>query len=137
MKTFQLEILTPERVFYQGECVSLIIPISDGMLGIMANREPITASITNGEGQYTKPDGEKVVFSVSGGMIDVHDNRVNLLCDYALLPEEIDEENERKKAECARAELANKQSKRDYKLSKLMLSNAINNLKIKQKTTIN
>lgn len=137
MKTFELEILTPERVFYRGECVSLIIPITDGMLGIMANREPITASVKNGEGYYTKPDGEKVLFSVSGGMIDVQRNEVKLLCDYALLPEEIDEEKERREAENARAELAKKQSARDYKLSKLMLSNAINNLKIKQKTTIN
>ncbi len=137
MRTFQLEILTPERVFYRGECVSLIIPITDGMLGIMANREPITASVTDGEGYYTKPDGEKILFSVSGGMIDVQVNKVTLLCDYALLPEEIDEEQERREAEKARSELAKKQSKRDYTLSKLMLSRAINNLKIKQKTTVN
>ena len=92
MKTFQLEILTPERVFYRGECISLIVPITDGMLGIMANREPITASLTNGEAYYTKPDGEKILFSLSGGMIDVGNNAAKVLCEYALLPEEIDEE---------------------------------------------
>ena len=36
-KPFQLEILTPERAFYRGECISVIVPVSDGMLGIMAN----------------------------------------------------------------------------------------------------
>ena len=95
MKSFQLEILTPERIFYRGECVSLIVPITDGMLGIMANREPITASITNGEAYYTRPDGEKILFSVLGGMINVQDNQVKILCESALLPEEIDEEKER------------------------------------------
>lgn len=137
MKTFQLEILTPERVFYRGECVSLIIPITDGMLGIMANREPITASLTNGEAYYTKPDGEKVFFSISGGMIDVENNTAKVLCEYALLPEEIDEDRERKEAEKARSELKKEQSKRDYMLSKIMLSNAINNLKVKEKKSIN
>ncbi len=137
MKAFQLDILTPERVFYSGECVSLVVPITDGMLGIMANREPITASVTSGESYYTKPDGEKILFSISEGMIDVQDNTVKLLCDYALLPEEIDEEKEHREVEKARSELAKKQSERDYKLSKLMLSHAINNLKIKQKTTVN
>lgn len=137
MKAFNLEILTPERVFYRGECVSLIVPITDGMLGIMANREPITASLTNGEAYYTKPDGEKILFSISGGMLDVENNTVKVLCEYALLPEEIDEERERQEMEIARSELRKEQSKRDYALSKLMLSNAINNIKVKRKKTIN
>lgn len=137
MKRFSLEILTPERVFYRGECTSLIVPITDGMLGVMANREPITASLTNGEAYYTKPDGEKILFSLSGGMIDVENNTVKVLCEYALLPEEIDEERERREAENARSELRKEQSRRDYKLSQIMLSNAINNLKVKQKRSIN
>lgn len=137
MKAFNLEILTPERVFYRGECLSLIVPITDGMLGIMANREPITASLTNGEAYYTKSDGEKILFSISGGMIDVENNTAKVLCEYALLPEEIDEERERQEMENARSELRKEQSKRDYALSKLMLSNAINNIKVKQKKSIN
>ena len=36
MRTFHLEILNPERVFYRGDCVSLIVPNSEGMLGEMA-----------------------------------------------------------------------------------------------------
>jgi len=137
MKTFRLEILTPQRVFYRGESQSLIVPITDGMLGIMANREPVTASLTSGEAYYTKPDGEKVLFSISGGMLDVQGNKVELLCEYALLPEEIDEAKERREADNARLEMARKQSRRDYMLSKLMLTNAVNNLKIKQKKPIN
>ncbi len=137
MNSFHLEILTPERVFYRGECTSLIVPITDGMLGIQAHREPIIASVTAGEAYYTKPDGEKILFSISGGMIEMDHNRASLLCEYALLPAEIDIDKERREAEAARSELAKQQSERDYKLHKLMLNNAINNLKIKEKTMIN
>lgn len=137
MKSFHLEILTPERVFYEGECISLIVPITDGKLGIMADRAPITASLTYGEAYYTKPDGEKVLFSISGGMVDAEYNRVELLCDSALLPEEIDEAEEYEKLQMARSEMAHQQGRREYLLSKLMQADAINNLKIKQKTTIN
>ena len=56
-KPFQLEILTPERAFYRGECISVIVPVSDGMLGIMANHTPMTAAITDGEVVFTLPDG--------------------------------------------------------------------------------
>ena len=137
MKTFHLEILTPQRVFYSGECVSLSVPITDGMLGLMADRAPITASLVCGEAHFTKPNGEKLLFSISGGMVDAEYNRVELLCDSACLPEEINEEEERQKLEQARSELAHKQSRREYLLSKLMQTDAINNLKIKQKTTVN
>ena len=137
MKSFHLEILTPERVFYKGECTSLTVPISDGMIGILAGREPVTASVRVGDANYVTPDGRRVVFSVSDGMLDVSDTGVTMICDSALLPEEIDEEAARIEAELARAELSKKQSKRDYMMSRLMLSNAVNNLKVKQKTSIN
>ena len=137
MNSFHLEILTPERVFYRGDCVSLIVPVSDGMMGIMAHCEPRTASLAIGEAYYTRPDGEKILFSISGGMIDVDNNTVKLLCEYALLPEEIDEELARREAEDARAELAKKQSRRDYLLSQRMLMNAVNNLKVKEKKSLN
>lgn len=134
MRAFDLEILTPERVFFRGKCLSLIVPITDGMLGVMANREPVTASLTGGEAYYTKPDGEKVLFSLSGGMIDVDSNAVKLLCDYALLPEEIDEQREQQEAESARLALKRKQSKQDYALAKRALSDALNNLRVRKKS---
>lgn len=137
MNSFELEILTPERVFYRGECVSLIVPVSDGMLGIMAHCEPLTCSLSIGEAYYTRPDGEKILFSISGGMIDVENNTVKILCEYALLPEEIDTEKARREAEDARAELAKKQSRRDYLLSQRMLMTAVNNLKVKEKKSVN
>lgn len=131
MNTFHLDILTPERVFYQGECISLIVPITDGMLGIMANREPIAASITCGEAYYTTPDEEKILFSVAGGVIDVAQNRVRLLCEEALLPDEIDEEEV-----LARARLAQKQRSREDAVSQIMMRNAINHLRVKHKKDI-
>lgn len=137
MRPFKLEILTPGRVFYRGECLSLIVPITDGMLGIMANCEAMTASLISGEAYYTNPEGERILFSISDGMIDVENNSVKLLCEYALLPEEIDEEKERRMADEARFALMQKQSKRDYMHSKLMLTNAVNNLKVKQKKIVN
>ena len=129
MNTFHLEILTPERAFYQGECVSLIVPITDGMLGIMANREPITASITSGEAYYTTPDGKKTLFSVAGGLIDVSNNHVRVLCEEALLPNEIDEE-----ALLARARELERQRSREDAVSQIMMRNAINHLRVKHKT---
>ena len=137
MSLFHLEILTPTRVFFIGDCRSLVIPISDGMMGIRAGHAPITSSVTFGEAYYILPDGNKIVFSISGGILDVRKDAVHLLCESALLPEEIDEEATRIAEENARLELEKEQSHTDYLMSKLLLNNAINNLKVKQKNTVN
>ena len=118
-KPFQLEILTPERAFYRGECISVIVPVSDGMLGIMANHTPMTAAITDGEVVFTLPDGSKIPCAVTQGMIDVSAARVRVLCDSALHPDEINAEAERKQAEAAALKLREKLGHRDYVLSKL------------------
>ncbi len=132
MNTFHLEILTPERAFYTGECLSMIIPISDGMIGIMANHSPLSAAIPEGQITFTKPDGEKIICAVESGMVDVADNRAILLCESALSPDEIDEEAERRALTKSQMEMKKQQSKKDYMLWKLSFDKSVNRLKIKR-----
>ena len=133
MNTFYLEILSPERTFYAGECLSLTVPVSDGILGIMAHHTPLSAAIEDGEITFTKPDGEKVRCAAMLGMVDVADNKVQVLCESVLLPEEIDEEAERRAAAEAAHALKNQQSQKEYILWQLSFNKALNRLKIKNK----
>ena len=133
MDSFYLEILSPERTFYEGECISLTVPISDGVLGIMAHHTPLSAAIEDGEITFTKPNGQRVVCAVTLGMIDVSEKMVQLLCEQAVSPDEIDEQAERRAAEEAALALKHKQSKKDYMMWQLSLNKAVNRLKIKDK----
>ncbi len=81
MEIFHLEILSPERPFYKGDCISLVVPVTDGMMGIMANHEPMTAAILDGELQFTLPDGEVKVCVVSRGTLDISNHDARILCD--------------------------------------------------------
>ena len=132
--TFQLEILSLERIFYKGECLSLVIPVDDGMMGIMANHTPFTAAIFDGEVTFTKPNGEEVVCAVTRGLVDMQSNRLQLLCESALSPDEIDEYAEQRLAEEALQELKKKQSKRDFAIWQMTFQRAVNNLKVKGKS---
>ena len=134
MKTFHLEILSPERSFYTGDCVSLVVPISDGMIGIQAGRAPLTAAIQDGEVHFTLPDGTRRVCAVSAGMVDVSRNDARILCESALAPEEIDAEAERQALEEARLALAERMAYKDYILSQLAFARAFNNLRVKRKS---
>lgn len=132
MMTFHLEILSPDRAFYIGECVSLTVPLQDGAYGVMANHTPFTAAIVPGEASFTTPDGTHTVCAVSQGMVDIEHNAVKLLCDSILRPEEIDEERERREALLAAEDMKGKQSYKDYMLSQLVFARAVNNLRVKK-----
>ena len=67
-----------------------------------------------------------------GRMIDVEGNVVKLLCESVLLPEEIDENAERREAEKAAQAMRGKQSYKDYMLSQLIFARAVNNLRVKK-----
>ena len=134
MTVFHLEILSPERTFYNGDCVSLVVPINNGMFGIQAHHAPVTAAIADGEVRFTLPDGTVRLCAVSGGMVDVSDNDARLLCESALAPEEIDEALEKRALDEARLALSEHMAYKDYMLSQLAFARAFNKLRVKQRS---
>ena len=132
MKPFHLEILSPERRFFAGDCLSLAVPISDGMLGIQAGRAPLTAAVNDGEVRFTLPDGTQRVCAVSSGMVDVSTENVRLLCESVLAPEEIDEAKERAELEDARRALSERMAYKDYMMTQLTFARAFNKLRVKK-----
>ena len=135
MTAFHLEILSPEKTFYAGPCVSLTLPFFDGSYGVMAHHTPLTGAVVPGEFAFTLPDGSRVVCAVSQGMAAIQDNRVRVLCESVLRPEEIDEEKERREAEKAREDMKGKQSYKEYRLSQIALAQAMNNLRVKKRSS--
>ena len=132
---FHLEILSPERTFYNGDCISLQVPISNGMFGIMAHHAPVTAATVDGEVKFTLPDGTVRRCAVSSGMVDVSYNDARILSESVLAPEEIDAETERQAMEEARLALAERMAYKDYLLSQIAFARAFNNLRVKQKSS--
>ena len=135
MDTFHLEILSPEMPFYKGDCVSLVLPISDGMIGIMAHHPAMTAVIGDGLVKFKLPDGTEKECMVSKGMFDISQNDARLLCDAAAAPDEWEKELERRKEEEARIEEAEKKARRDFMKTQLSIARAINALKVKNRNT--
>ena len=133
MNTFHLEILSPERTFYNGDCVSLIVPIGNGMFGIQAHHAPVTAAIMDGEVTFTLPDGTKRYCAVSGGMVDVSDNDARLLCESVCAPEEVDELAARRELEEARIALSERMAYKDYVMTQLTFARAFNRLRVKKR----
>ena len=131
MDTFQVHILAADRIFYEGPCVSLTIPTSDGERGILAHHENMMAAIQPGTLRWQAPEQGVQLAAVSPGMVKVEHNDVLVLVDSAERPEEIDEARARREADEAREALLQKKSRQEHQLAQSTLARALNRLRIK------
>ncbi len=131
MDTFQVHILAADRTLYEGPCVSLTIPASDGERGILAHHASMMAAVVPGMLRYQPPGEEVRLAAVSPGMVKVEANEVLVLVDSAERPEEIDEARARREADQAREALLQKKSRQEYQLAQASLARALNRLRVK------
>lgn len=89
--SLHLTITTPERVVLETEVRSVNVPTVDGEIGILQNHIPLVSILAPGELYLTTTKGEQETMAVSGGFVEVRDNRIVILADTAEKAEEIDE----------------------------------------------
>ncbi len=87
---FQLSIVTPEKIVFDGEVVSLMVPGIEGYLGILSNHAPLITALQPGRIEFHDDQDKIQIFSVSGGFVEVSGNQATLLADTAEHCEEID-----------------------------------------------
>ncbi len=86
-----LTITTPERIVLETEVSSVNVPTVEGEIGVLANHIPLVSILAPGELHAIATDGTEQVMAVSGGFVEVRDNKVVILADTAEKAEEIDE----------------------------------------------
>ena len=74
----QLKIVSPERIEFEGEVVSVLVPGTLGQFEILINHAPIISSLEKGIVVYTLPDGDKKSLNIFGGFVEVQKNVVSL-----------------------------------------------------------
>jgi F-type H+-transporting ATPase subunit epsilon len=90
MPKLNVDIVTAERLVYsEQEVDELIVPGVAGELGVLPQHAPLLTMIQPGVLRVVK-GGEEVDMAISGGFIEVRDNRVTILADAAERGEEVD-----------------------------------------------
>jgi F-type H+-transporting ATPase subunit epsilon len=84
-----LEIVTPERLAFEGEVDEVIVPGSEGELGILPHHAPLISLLGQGVLRL-KRGGEEEVFAIFGGFLQVRPDRVVVLAETADHASEID-----------------------------------------------
>ena len=103
----QLSIVTPERLVLSKDVDQVNIPGVEGDLGILYDHAPILTTMRAGSFSYElvgEKGRETINMIVSGGYLEVTDNRVIVLAEAVEFLDEIDKE--RAKASLAKAEEA-------------------------------
>jgi F-type H+-transporting ATPase subunit epsilon len=128
MATYQLTIVTPEKMVFDQKVISLTAPGSIGYLGILANHAPIMTGLVPGKLSIRTQEDKSLVFAIDGGFLECSFNKVTILADAIIARDDIQVEQEKKQAEKIREELKN--NKLDVDLLKLELSKILNRIKL-------
>jgi F-type H+-transporting ATPase subunit epsilon len=94
-----LEIVTPERRAFEGDVDEVIVPGSEGEMGILPHHAPLISLLGQGVLRIKTGDQEQE-FAIFGGFVQVRPDRVVVLAETADMGSEIDLE----RAEHARRE---------------------------------
>lgn len=125
----QVEIITPEKIVYQKEADELVVPTVNGQITILPNHIPLVTQIAQGE-LIIKENGKDFLFGVTGGFLEVSNNKVSLLADYAIESDSVNETKAKEAKERAEKLMKEKLSERDMAQAEMDLRRSIIELKV-------
>lgn len=131
-KLFNLTVLTPERVFFNGEVEMLSLRTVDGDYAIMADHSPIVMPVVVGSLTIWKPDGMETAFN-SEGFMEVDHTGTTVYIQACEKPEEIDSRRAEDAMERAEERLRQRRSMSEYKQSKMALARAMARLQVSKR----
>jgi F-type H+-transporting ATPase subunit epsilon len=133
MTEFSFQILSPEKVIYKGNIVSLVVPGQEGYLGVMARHAPMIAALAAGEVKISEANGAINYYAVSGGILEVGDDEVVLLADSAEKADEINTDRAEAARKRAEERLAQREQEIDFDRAQAALLRAITRLRVARK----
>lgn len=75
----KLEIITAEKEIFNGEVSSVKLPGVSGSFELLNQHAPIISTLSNGTIRIIKSDNSVVNFEISGGVIELQNNKIIVL----------------------------------------------------------
>ncbi len=128
--TFQLEIVTPDRKFFEDEVDMAIVRTSVGDIGILKGHMATVAPLEIGVIKIKK-NGKMKEATCAGGFVSIDEDKTTIITDSAEWPEEIDVARAKAAVKRAKERLEKKSEDIDVARAKIALYKALNRLRIK------
>ncbi|MBL9116541.1 MAG: ATP synthase F1 subunit epsilon [Verrucomicrobiaceae bacterium] len=104
-----LEIVTPEARIFSDQVESVVLPGSEGEMGILPAHAPLVSALQPGELRYTK-GGKTTDLAVGEGLVEITGEHARVLTDMAIEADAIDEKAVEEALARAKAALENLKS---------------------------
>lgn len=87
--TIRCEIVSQDRLVYEGDVDIVVLPGQEGEMGILPNHAPLLATLSMGVIKV-RLGGNEEIFTVTGGLVEVQPDVITILANAAENVEEID-----------------------------------------------
>jgi F-type H+-transporting ATPase subunit epsilon len=87
---FEIEIATPERLLAHETAIRAQIPAKEGYIGVLPDHAPLVSELGIGAMTFTTPGDHRYSLAVGGGFLEINNNVVRVLTDFAEKAQEID-----------------------------------------------
>jgi F-type H+-transporting ATPase subunit epsilon len=107
MKSFLLEIITPQRKVFSEEVRAVTVPTANGTIGVLALHEPLFSALTEGEIKITTA-AKEFFLAIGSGFMEVTHQGVSILVTSAFHADELNEAAIKKAQNAATEAIKNK-----------------------------
>ena len=119
-----VEIITPDRIFYQGEATMIEFNTTEGEIGVYPKHIALTTVIAPGIVTISTEE-DSVKAAVHAGFAEILPDKVTLLAEIAEWPDEIDVERAHAAEERARERLERRDDNLDVMRAEMALKKAL------------
>ncbi|MGO1528038.1 F0F1 ATP synthase subunit epsilon [Senegalia sp. (in: firmicutes)] len=130
--TFDLEIVTPDRKFFEDQVEMVVVRGLEGDIGILKNHTPYVTPLAIGRVKI-KQNGKYKLATVAEGYLDVTKTKTTIVTDAAEWPEEIDLNRAELAKKRAEEKLKRKEKDIDTSRAEIALKKAINRINMKKR----
>ncbi len=128
-----LEIITPTKVILKEEVDELTIPTTTGEISILPNHVNLLTKIVPGE-MIIRNNNKIEHFAITGGFLEIANNHVNILADYAVKADDIEVAKAQAAQEKAKQAMKNRENQKDFVVAEAELRKAILELKVARRS---
>ncbi len=129
-RKFKVSVLAPDRVFFDGETELMILTGTEGMFGVMYDRQPSVVPLAIGSIKLKNDDGTYSVAASGSGLFTMRDSEATVLIDSAEWIDEIDLDRATEAKKRAEERLSKSNEGIDFIRAEAALRRAINRIKL-------
>lgn len=128
---FDVEIITPDRIFFTGKATMIEFNTTEGEIGVYKNHIPLTTVLAPGVVTISTENGKKIA-AVHAGFAEILKDKVTLMAEIAEWSEEIDVKRAEAALARARERLAERTMDLDVARAEFALRKALVRLEAKR-----